>query len=232
MNGARILVVDDIPDAAESLALLLRVEGHEVRTAHDGPNALEVVGAFRPEVALLDIGLPRMDGYELARRLRGVPGLEATLLVALTGYGQEEDRRKSMEAGFDGHLVKPADPAALRALPGIGDYTSAAVAAIAFNRQSAVMDGNVERVISRLYAIDAPLPGSKPTMKAKVVELTPSDRPGDFAQAMMDLGATICTPRRPRCWTRRRRGRCATPSRSGRSTRSSWSTARPSCSRR
>ena len=87
----------------------------------------------------------------------------------------------------------------LRALPGIGDYTSAAVAAIAFNRPAAVMDGNVERVISRLYAIDAPLPGSKPAMKARVVELTPMDRPGDFAQGMMDLGATICTPRRPAC---------------------------------
>lgn len=87
----------------------------------------------------------------------------------------------------------------LRALPGIGDYTSAAVAAIAFNRPAAVMDGNVERVISRLHAISDPLPGSKPLMKAKVRELTPLGRPGDFAQAMMDLGATICTPKRPAC---------------------------------
>ncbi|MCC2608836.1 A/G-specific adenine glycosylase [Neorhizobium petrolearium] len=95
--------------------------------------------------------------------------------------------------------VFPDTEEGLRALPGIGDYTSAAIAAIAFNRQSAVMDGNVERVISRLHAIDAPLPGSKPLMKARVAELTPSDRPGDFAQAMMDLGATICTPKRPTC---------------------------------
>jgi A/G-specific adenine glycosylase len=87
----------------------------------------------------------------------------------------------------------------LRALPGIGDYTAAAVAAIAFNRQAAVMDGNVERVISRLYAISAPLPGAKPLMKQKVALLTPAGRPGDFAQAMMDLGATICTPKRPVC---------------------------------
>ncbi|WP_423338155.1 A/G-specific adenine glycosylase [Rhizobium sp. HT1-10] len=87
----------------------------------------------------------------------------------------------------------------LRALPGIGDYTSAAVAAIAFDRQAAVMDGNVERVISRLYAISTPLPAAKPLMKQKVVALTPPIRPGDFAQAMMDLGATICTPKRPAC---------------------------------
>ena len=87
----------------------------------------------------------------------------------------------------------------LRGLPGIGDYTSAAVAAIAFNRPAAVMDGNVERVVSRLFTIGDPLPGSKPQMKARVVDLTPMDRPGDFAQAMMDLGATICTPKRPAC---------------------------------
>lgn len=87
----------------------------------------------------------------------------------------------------------------LRALPGIGDYTAAAVAAIAFNRQAAVMDGNVERVVSRLYAISTPLPAGKPLMKQKVALLTPADRPGDFAQAMMDLGATICTPKRPAC---------------------------------
>ncbi len=87
----------------------------------------------------------------------------------------------------------------LRTLPGIGDYTAAAIAAIAFDRPAAVMDGNVERVISRLYAIDAPLPGSKPLMREKVRQITPQSRPGDFAQAMMDLGATICTPKRPAC---------------------------------
>lgn len=87
----------------------------------------------------------------------------------------------------------------LRTLPGIGDYTAAAIAAIAFDRPAAVMDGNVERVISRLYAIDAPLPTSKPLMREKVRQITPQSRPGDFAQAMMDLGATICTPKRPAC---------------------------------
>ncbi|UIK06411.1 A/G-specific adenine glycosylase [Neorhizobium galegae] len=115
-------------------------------------------------------------------------------------YARARNLKKCAEAIAAEHGgVFPDTEDGLRALPGIGDYTSAAVSAIAFNRQSAVMDGNVERVISRLYAIDAPLPGSKPAMKAKVAELTPTERPGDFAQAMMDLGATICTPKRPTC---------------------------------
>jgi two-component system CheB/CheR fusion protein len=111
----RILIVDDNVDSAESLALLLHLDGgHEVRVAHDGPAGLEAVGQFLPEVVLLDIGLPGgMDGYEVARRLRDLPGLESTFLVALTGYGQEEDRRRAEEAGFDAHCVKPADLAVL-----------------------------------------------------------------------------------------------------------------------
>ena len=112
----RVLVVDDNPDAAESLALLLRVEGHEVRTAHDGPAALKAATEFQPEVIFLDIGLPRVSGYEVARQLREQLGLKKVLLVAVTGYGQEEDRRRSREAGFDAHLTKPADPAALHEL--------------------------------------------------------------------------------------------------------------------
>ncbi|KQS77405.1 A/G-specific adenine glycosylase [Rhizobium sp. Leaf384] len=87
----------------------------------------------------------------------------------------------------------------LRALPGIGDYTAAAIAAIAFNRQSAVLDGNVERVVSRLYRVETPVPSARPELRRLVAALTPADRPGDFAQAMMDLGSTICTPRRPVC---------------------------------
>lgn len=115
-------------------------------------------------------------------------------------YARARNLKKCAEAvAFEHGAIFPDTEEGLRALPGIGDYTSAAVAAIAFNRQAAVMDGNVERVISRLFAIDAPLPGSKPMMKARVAELTPADRPGDFAQAMMDLGATICTPKRPTC---------------------------------
>jgi PAS domain S-box-containing protein len=105
----RVLVVDDNADAAESLAMLLRGDGHEVCVTHDGPAALEVAGAFRPEVVLLDIGLPRMDGYEVARRLRRDVGLTQALVVALTGYGQQEDRRRAKEAGCDAHVVKPAD---------------------------------------------------------------------------------------------------------------------------
>jgi PAS domain S-box-containing protein len=106
----RVLVVDDNVDAAESLALLLRATGHEVRTAYDGPAALREAEALRPEVVLLDVGLPRIDGYEVARRLRQQGGLKSALVVALTGYGQDEDRRRALEAGFDVHLVKPADP--------------------------------------------------------------------------------------------------------------------------
>jgi signal transduction histidine kinase/DNA-binding response OmpR family regulator len=112
----RILVVDDNMDAAESLALYLQLTGHEVLVTHDGPTALSAVGEFHPEVVLVDIGLPGMDGYEVGRRLRASPGYENVFLVALTGYGREEDRRRSREAGFHHHLVKPVPPADLRGL--------------------------------------------------------------------------------------------------------------------
>ncbi|QRM45584.1 A/G-specific adenine glycosylase [Rhizobium sp. BG4] len=115
-------------------------------------------------------------------------------------YARARNLKKCAEAVAADHAgVFPDTEEGLKSLPGIGDYTAAAVAAIAFNRQAAVMDGNVERVISRLYAIATPLPAGKPLMKQKVALLTPADRPGDFAQAMMDLGATICTPKRPAC---------------------------------
>ncbi|MFC5584049.1 A/G-specific adenine glycosylase [Nitratireductor kimnyeongensis] len=93
----------------------------------------------------------------------------------------------------------PDTEAGLKALPGIGDYTAAAIAAIAFNRPAAVVDGNIERVITRLYAMETPLPQAKPEIRALVAKAMPQHRPGDFAQAMMDLGATICTPRKPAC---------------------------------
>ncbi|YBV98192.1 A/G-specific adenine glycosylase [Phyllobacteriaceae bacterium JZ32] len=93
----------------------------------------------------------------------------------------------------------PSTIEGLKALPGIGDYTAAAIAAIAFDRPAAVVDGNVERVITRLFAISTPLPAAKPEIRARVQAITPASRPGDFAQAMMDLGAMICTPRRPAC---------------------------------
>lgn len=110
----RVLVVDDNPDAAESLALLLRLDGHAVRVAHDGPTALAAVETEPPDVVFLDIGMPVMDGYAVARRIRQQPCLGQVRLVALTGWGQEDDRRRSQEAGFDAHLVKPADPRALQ----------------------------------------------------------------------------------------------------------------------
>ncbi|QDV36880.1 Aerobic respiration control sensor protein ArcB [Tautonia plasticadhaerens] len=107
----RILIVDDNADAANVLAKLLgRLHGQDVRVAHDGPAGLEAAEAFRPEVALLDIGLPGMSGHEVARTLRGQPGGEQMTLIALTGWGQEADRQRSKEAGFDLHLVKPVDP--------------------------------------------------------------------------------------------------------------------------
>ncbi|HXV31749.1 MAG TPA: A/G-specific adenine glycosylase [Sinorhizobium sp.] len=115
-------------------------------------------------------------------------------------YARARNLKKCAEAVAHEHGGRfPDTEAGLKALPGIGDYTAAAVAAIAFNRRSAVLDGNVERVISRLHAIETPLPAAKPEMRQLVSELTPEDRPGDFAQAMMDLGATICTPKRPAC---------------------------------
>jgi signal transduction histidine kinase len=107
--GRRILVVDDNEDAAELLASVLEVMGHTTRVAHDGPEALKAAAEFDPDLALLDIGLPVMDGYELARRLHDDPGLRRVPLVAVTGYGQPADRQRSEAAGFDAHLVKPVD---------------------------------------------------------------------------------------------------------------------------
>jgi CheY-like chemotaxis protein len=109
-------VVDDNHDAGDSLGELLKLSGHEVRVVRNGPQAVEVARAFRPDVALLDIGLPGMSGYELAARLRAEPFGPTLLLVALTGYGQDEDRRRTREAGFDHHLTKPADLGQLAAL--------------------------------------------------------------------------------------------------------------------
>jgi signal transduction histidine kinase/ActR/RegA family two-component response regulator len=109
----RILVVDDNVDAAESLALLLQVQGHSVEIAHDGPMALHKAEDLRPEVVLLDIGLPRLDGYEVARQMREQAWGNGALIVALTGYGQDEDRQRSAAAGFNAHLVKPIDLEAL-----------------------------------------------------------------------------------------------------------------------
>ena len=112
----RILVVDDNQDAATSLALLLEMTGHETFAAFDGQAALEAIERRRPDVVLLDIGLPRMSGFEVCRRVREQPWGNDMLIIALTGWGQADDRRKSQDAGFDGHLVKPVEFAALGAL--------------------------------------------------------------------------------------------------------------------
>jgi signal transduction histidine kinase/response regulator RpfG family c-di-GMP phosphodiesterase len=106
----RVLVVDDNEDAANSLAMVLGLKGHEVLLAYDGPSALEAARAHRPQAVVLDIALPGMDGHEVARRLRGLEETRDVLLVAMTGYGQAEDLRRSREAGFDIHLIKPVDP--------------------------------------------------------------------------------------------------------------------------
>jgi CheY-like chemotaxis protein len=111
--GLKILVVDDNVDAAVSLSMLLRLAGHQVRTAHDGYEGLHAAEQFLPDVVLLDIGLPRMNGYDLARRMREQPWGSDMLLVAITGWGQEADRHRSRDAGFDHHLVKPVSPATL-----------------------------------------------------------------------------------------------------------------------
>jgi CheY-like chemotaxis protein len=118
-RGRRVLVVDDNVDSAESLATLLQIQGHDVWMAHDGPSALVLAREHRPQLVLLDIGLPAgMDGYEVAQRMRPEAGLRDAVIVALTGYGQEEDKRRAAQAGFDGYLVKPVDMKQLTRLLG------------------------------------------------------------------------------------------------------------------
>jgi DNA-binding response OmpR family regulator len=108
----RVLVVDDNADAADSLAMLLQVHGDEVRVAYDGEEALFAEQEFKPDVLLLDIGMPKLSGYDVARRVRDARGQEV-LIVAITGWGQEEDRQRARDAGFDHHFTKPVDYAVL-----------------------------------------------------------------------------------------------------------------------
>jgi PAS domain S-box-containing protein len=115
-SGYRLMVVDDNQDAADSLAMLLKLQGHEVRVAYSGMAALEMTKTYTPDVAFMDIGMPGMDGYEVARRMRQQPGLENIVLAALTGWGQKEDRRRTAEAGFNHHLVKPPEPKAVESV--------------------------------------------------------------------------------------------------------------------
>jgi CheY-like chemotaxis protein len=114
-QGTRVLVVDDSVDSAETLAELLKIWGHDVRLAHDGPGAVAAARDYRPEVVILDIGLPGMDGFAVAAQLRK-EGIGGRMLVALTGYGEKQDRDKARQVGFDHHLVKPIDPDTLQKL--------------------------------------------------------------------------------------------------------------------
>jgi len=112
----RILIVDDNRDAADSLSEMLKLMGNDTRTAYDGQQGVDLAGEYRPDVILLDIGLPRLNGYEACRLIREQPTGKGAVLIALTGWGQDEDRRRSHEAGFDHHMVKPVDPGALMSM--------------------------------------------------------------------------------------------------------------------
>lgn len=115
-DARRILVVDDNADAGDSLALRLRKEGHQVEVSHDGASPLELARVFRPDFVLLDVGLPGKDGYEVARELRQREETRGATLIGVSGYGQEEDRRRAREAGFDHYFTKPMDFRALQDL--------------------------------------------------------------------------------------------------------------------
>ena len=161
------------------------------------------------EIMLQQTTVPTVGRYfrDFVARWPTVDALAAadldTVLTAWAGLGYYARARnlhrcaQAVVAHHDGRF--PDDEAALRALPGIGDYTAAAIAAIAFDRPATVVDGNVERVVARLFAVSEPLPKAKPTLRALAGPLTPPDRAGDYAQAMMDLGATVCVPRKPKC---------------------------------
>jgi CheY-like chemotaxis protein len=114
----RVLVAEDIPDAAEMMRIMVECMGHDVRVASDGVEAVAIAREFNPDIALLDIGMPRMDGYEAARQIRAALG-SRVFLVALTGWGQEEDQRRALAAGFNRHVTKPAEPNVLEALIGV-----------------------------------------------------------------------------------------------------------------
>jgi CheY-like chemotaxis protein len=115
-SALRVLIVDDNRDSTQAMGKLLRIRGHDVRTAHDGPEAVRLADEFRPQVAVLDIGLPELSGYEVARSIRRKSWGKGMVLIALTGREQDEDRRRSIEAGFDHHMVKPVEPSILLTL--------------------------------------------------------------------------------------------------------------------
>lgn len=116
VQSFKILVVDDNHDSALSMAMMLSIMGHDTRTAHDGETAVSTAETFLPDVVLLDIGLPKLNGYEVAQRIRETPWGASMYLIAVTGWGQDEDRQRSTEVGLNHHMVKPVEPAALEKL--------------------------------------------------------------------------------------------------------------------
>jgi CheY-like chemotaxis protein len=138
-GGAKVLVVDDSRDAADSCATLLQLSGYDVRVAYSGRRALELAADFQPDAVLLDIGLPDISGYELARTLRAAPWAGSVILIAVTGWGQEQDKRRALQAGFDRHLTKPIAPEALESL--LQSLVAAARAAADAARAAAASSG-------------------------------------------------------------------------------------------
>ena len=116
VQGRRVLIVEDNVDSADTMQILLQLSGYDARAAYDGTSALSIAREFKPHAVLLDIGLPRKDGYEVARELRALPETRTALLVALTGFGQEDDKERATRAGFDAYQVKPVEPAAIEKL--------------------------------------------------------------------------------------------------------------------
>ena len=173
----RILVVDDNRDAADSMAILLRLFGHEVRTAYDGQSALALARLQVPEVVICDISMPDMGGLELARHLRQDPRMRDSLLVALSGYAQEEDRRRSQEAGFNAHLAKPVRLESLKALLASEDLVADGITGPNNCSDFSPLNSNSVGVFARLAAQDLDRPIS-------------SERPGPGSNA----GAGLCPP--------------------------------------
>ena len=152
-RGLRVLVVDDNRAAADTLALLLKLWGHETRVAYDGAAGLEAARQYLPDCLLLDIDMPRLDGYALARQVRQQPGLERATLVAVTAYSDEAHRQRAQEAGFDHHLTKPADPRRLEGiLRGLNEVLRLARRAEQLSRQNAALANETQEVLREMKA--------------------------------------------------------------------------------
>ena len=206
------MAVDDLCRAAHAARLLAWYDTHARPLPWRSPPGTPPPGPYRvwlAEIMLQQTTVAAVDRYYRAFTTRWptVGSLAAAedgdVMQAWAGLGYYARARnllacaRAVTALHGGRF--PADEAGLRALPGIGRYTAAAIAAIAFDRAAVVVDGNVERVVARLFAVETPLPAARPLLHARAAALTPAQRPGDYAQAMMDLGATVCTPRAPDC---------------------------------